>query len=63
VSVRLLLNCKGLERKRSWPNQSIIPEFSWRDLVKRRKTSIRLAGVRAEIRTRYFPNTTVEPFL
>jgi hypothetical protein len=33
------MNCKGLGRKRSWPNQSIILAFIWRDREVKRKFS------------------------
>jgi hypothetical protein len=40
---------KGFGKKSSWTFQGIILEFAWRDCQERRRTSVRIAYVLAEI--------------
>jgi hypothetical protein len=56
---RLTMNWKGFGRKRLWPDRDNIPRFTRKDRGKPRRTSVRLAGVRVEIRTEHLPDTSV----
>jgi hypothetical protein len=53
-----IMNWKGFGRKRWWPKGII--QLAPRDWEKSRKTSVRIAGVPAEIRTEHLPNGTQE---
>jgi hypothetical protein len=55
-----MMNWEGFGRKRSWYNFKIIQAFAWRDLGKPRKTSVRIADLRAEILSRELPDKKQE---
>lgn len=44
--MRPIMNWKGLGRKRSWPNGGTLPAFAWKDRIKPRKVSVRIAEIR-----------------
>jgi hypothetical protein len=46
-----MMNLKGLGRKRPWPNLRYLPDIQLEGLRKTTKTSIGIAGLRAEIWT------------
>ena len=48
---------KGLERKSSSPNRNTIPESTWKDSEKLRKSKAFVAGVITEILTGHLPGT------
>jgi hypothetical protein len=58
-----LKNWKGFGRKQSWPNQGIILEFSEKTKEIHKRTSVKRAGVRADIRTEQLPNMGLEHYL
>jgi hypothetical protein len=49
-----------MERSGRGLTEGTIPVYSWRDWGKPRKSSVSIAGLRAEIWTRDFPNTKQE---
>jgi hypothetical protein len=53
------MNWKGFGRKLSWPNLGTIPTFSMRNWGKPRKTSVRIIGVRTEVRIEHLPNVSL----
>jgi hypothetical protein len=54
------MNWKGFRRKRSWPNKSNIRASAWQHWGKVWRTSVRIAGDWAGIRTEYPRNTNQE---
>jgi hypothetical protein len=54
------MNSKGFERKQSWLNRGTIREFSWTEVGKPRKPTVRIAGVPAKIRTQRPMHTSLE---
>jgi hypothetical protein len=55
-----MMDWKGFGKNHLWPNVGIIQEYSWRDCGIPQNDSVRISGVRADIRTTYFPNTGLE---
>jgi hypothetical protein len=56
-----MMNLKGSGRKWSWPNRGTSPTFTWNDSG-RYQSSVRKAGVPAEIGTQNFPNTNLQRY-
>jgi hypothetical protein len=56
------MNFNEFGGKWSWPNRGTILEFASRDRVKPRRTSVRIADVLTEIRTKDLQNTSVERY-
>jgi hypothetical protein len=52
-----MMNWKGFRRKRKWPNFRILPQHSLEGTEENMKTSVRIAGLLAEISTRDIPQT------
>jgi hypothetical protein len=44
-----MMNWKGRRKKHLWHNLRYSPGIFWRNLVKPRKSSVRIAGLRADI--------------
>jgi hypothetical protein len=53
-----MMNWEGDGRRRPWTSRGTIPEFAWRDRLKSRESSVRIASVPAEIRTWCLPDTS-----
>jgi hypothetical protein len=53
---------KGFGRKRSLPNDSTALAFARIRCHEPRKTSVRMIGVPANIRTKHFPGTILERY-
>jgi hypothetical protein len=49
------MNCKGFGRKRSRPNYGMCVKGLW----KQKKTSVTIAGVMVDIRTKHIPNASL----
>jgi hypothetical protein len=54
-----MMNFKGFAWKRFWRPRGTILKLAWRDWERRPKTSVRIAGVPAELRVKHRPNTSV----
>jgi hypothetical protein len=58
--LKQMMNWKGCEKRRSWPKLRYYQGIYLEGLRKIKKTSVRIAGLRAEIGTRDLPNTKQE---
>jgi hypothetical protein len=56
------MNWKEIIKKRSWPNRGTVAEFCLKELSRIMK-NLSIAGVRAEIRSKHFPNTSLEHYI
>jgi hypothetical protein len=55
-----MMNGKGFERNRSWPNLGIVPTFVWTNWGNPQNVPVKVASTLAEIRTQHFPNTHLD---
>jgi hypothetical protein len=61
IHIDTVVNNVHERRKRSWPISGTIPVFVRMDWEPR-KTSVKIAGVAAEIRTEHLPNISLERY-
>jgi hypothetical protein len=57
-----MMNWKGFVRKRSWPNRGTAPDFPEGIEERQEKSTVRIPGVRTEIRTECLRNTSPERY-